>query len=61
MNTRIEEIKNAVEPLRKLLLKHPVYHQLQHIDDLKHHANQYGISLNIIDDLDEIEGLVFCK
>ena len=34
MNPRIEEIKSAVAPLRKLLLKHPVYHQLQHIDDL---------------------------
>jgi signal transduction histidine kinase len=33
----------------------------QHIDDLKYYANQYGISLNIIDDLDEIEGFVFCK
>ena len=34
MNPKIEEIKSAVAPLRKLLLKHPVYHQLQHIDDL---------------------------
>jgi signal transduction histidine kinase len=42
-------------------LRTPLNIIIEFSDDLKHHANQYGISLNIIDDLDEIEGLVFCK
>ena len=35
MNPNIEEIKQDTLPFRKLLLKHPVYSQLQHLDDLK--------------------------
>jgi len=35
MNEHIEQIKTAILPLRKLLLQHPVYQQLRHIDDLK--------------------------
>ena len=30
-----------------------------HVKDLMRHANNYGITLNVIDDLDEIEGLVY--
>jgi hypothetical protein len=34
MNQKIAEIKEAILPLRTLLLRHPVYHQLRHLDDL---------------------------
>ncbi|MDA7768158.1 DUF3050 domain-containing protein [bacterium] len=35
MNERIEQIKKEISPFRKLLLRHPVYQQLRHLDDLK--------------------------
>ena len=35
MNTEIEKIKNAIKPYRQILLNHPVYSQLRHLDDLK--------------------------
>lgn len=34
MNPKIIEIKNQILPLRQLLLEHPVYQQLRHLDDL---------------------------
>lgn len=35
MNPHIQNIKDAIAPYRQLLLQHPVYQQLRHIDDLK--------------------------
>ena len=35
MNPYIQNIKDSIAPYRKLLLQHPVYQQLRHIDDLK--------------------------
>ena len=34
MNPKIIEIKEYILPLRQLLLEHPVYQQLRHLDDL---------------------------
>ena len=34
MNPKIAEIKDYILPLRELLLQHPVYKQLRHLDDL---------------------------
>ena len=34
MNLKIIEIKEQILPLRQLLLEHPVYQQLRHLDDL---------------------------
>lgn len=34
MNPKITEIKEHILPLRQLLLEHPVYQQLRHLDDL---------------------------
>ena len=35
MNPHIQNIKESINPYIKLLLQHPVYQQLRHIDDLK--------------------------
>ena len=34
MNEKITEIKEAILPYRELLLRHPVYQQLRHLNDL---------------------------
>ena len=34
MNPKIAEIKDYIMPLRELLLQHPVYKQLRHLNDL---------------------------
>ena len=35
MNAYIKDIKTTISPFRDLLLTHPVYQQLRHLDDLK--------------------------
>ena len=35
MSSHVKEINTAIAPYRKMLLQHPVYHQLRHLDDLK--------------------------
>ena len=35
MSVEIQKIKKSIAPFRKILLDHPVYSQLQHLDDLK--------------------------
>ena len=35
MNQQIQNIKDAIAPYRTLLLQHPIYQQLRHLDDLK--------------------------
>ena len=35
MNEHIQDIKDSILPFRKLLLNHPVYQQMRHLDDLK--------------------------
>ncbi len=34
MNSYTDDIKKSIEPYRKLLLQHPVYQQLRHLNDL---------------------------